>query len=748
MANFINPYNFIPFNSNVPVKNRERDADNLYTGSIVYRIKTRTPLIIPNTSNADIFGFNKSVSGHKSYEFFSYEDLSEINGNPNGKMPNAPVIPGSEIRGMFRSNYEIITDSCLPFLDSDQILHKRVSGFFRAGLIKKVSDNQYELIEAEDCLLRTKGADNLDTSDQDYEKKPENIEKYGRKSYIQSNLREGQLVYVTLVERKRGKWLVKKISSQELKNAQEGYIIKGMPGPEMEGLPQNKHCAHVFVEKDSEKRIKNVDIARLDDTLKMYGQNDEKAYKEYASEWKAFKKGAVGTYFPVYYSEIEDKDRKEKQVTYLSPASGTMETYKESIAKIVNQKCACKNKDKLCPACSLFGMLNDSGEGVASRVRFSDLRLSASDKENLYEEITTLQELSSPKLQNMEFYLKRPGENAQFWTYEYWVDTEGKLHIYDDEHQLKLNGRKFYWHTNNVAPGAKERNERNITTRPLRSGVEFIGEIYFEKITSKELNELIWLVNCGECDSLDNKKHGYKLGHAKPLGYGSIATSVDSVKIRALLKTNGKIDVEYLDNTEKAIIDSDKAFDNSDIKSNFEKMTEFEYLEKNAKGLGVSYPKVDGAEEVFKWFVANHGRHSQKREDVWDNKMPIARDEMVYGEYMEAMQPVLKTVHILRANNGGDGRTSSNRSNTERGNEFELNKTYEFKVIYHKNGRDNKPFYVVLELVSNPKIRISIPYTKLEKGFDATCVLVDSIYKLKYLGINNKNYPDWKKLNE
>lgn len=753
--NFINPYNFIPFDSSVLTKSEVREENQLLSGSIEYTLQTRTPLIILNTSNDNIFGYKKDIK-HKSYEFFSYEDLTMIEGNPDGKKATEPIIPGSEIRGMFRSNYEIITDSCLPFLDSNQILHKRVSGFFNAGLIKKVGDNKYKLIVADDCLLRTNGANNLDTSDQEYDKgNINNKSKYSRKSYVQSELKEGQKIYVTTGKKRRGKTLILSIGLKKEANNVEAYIIKGMPGPDMKGNAQNKHCAHVFIAETSDIE-KDVDINRLDETLKMYIQNNENAYKEYASEWKSFKKnGNINDCFPVYYSEVKNN-------IYLSPASGTMETYKKKIKDIVGEKCACKDRKKLCPACSLFGMLNDSGVGVASRIRFSDMTLKK-DKTwgDIFEDKITLQELSTPKLQNMEFYLRRPNENAQFWTYEYWIDKKGTINLYDDKNKLELNGRKFYWHSSKVARPAEEKTERNITVRPLKPNIEFNGKIFFDNISKNELRKLVWLINCGEQSLISEKKHGYKLGHAKPLGYGSVAVAVDSVKIRTVSMADGLVDVDYLDKTAEVISEGENIFKDSPMTSDFLIMTDFDYVADKAVGIDISYPKVDDAPEVFEWFVRNHGKHSQMRKkkdgstvpERWEysvkNKgvMPSSRTEMVFREYMKPMSPLLESINSndLRR----DDKDINNRRDTSLHNKkfaYSTGQTYEFMVIGYKKGKDGKPFYLELQGVFDDGIKESVPFYLAKKSnqrdADATSIPKGSMIKLKYAGIIN-NRPKW-----
>lgn len=132
---FINPYNFIPMGKNKS-KYKDDSTEKKLSGVIEYSVLTKTPLFIPNTSNSGIFRKENDDKDHKTYDFFSYTDLA---GKKNGDNEYyMPVIPGSEIRGMFRNNFEILTNSCMSSLDSDMSLSKRTLESFSAGLLHRV----------------------------------------------------------------------------------------------------------------------------------------------------------------------------------------------------------------------------------------------------------------------------------------------------------------------------------------------------------------------------------------------------------------------------------------------------------------------------------------------------------------------------------------------------------------------------------------------------------------------------------
>ena len=147
MKSFLNPYNFI----SLPEKKAPayaEDEKKTITGKIHYEVTTKSPLFIPNTSTDETFAQSAQVDKHKSYDFFSYKELlpySQAHKNPE---PQKPVIPGSEMRGVIRSVYETLTDSCMGVLNSETMPVKRSPAQFQPGLIKK-SSRGYELWKAE-----------------------------------------------------------------------------------------------------------------------------------------------------------------------------------------------------------------------------------------------------------------------------------------------------------------------------------------------------------------------------------------------------------------------------------------------------------------------------------------------------------------------------------------------------------------------------------------------------------------------
>lgn len=136
---------------------------------------------------------------------------------------------------MIRSNFEILTNSCMSAVDDDVTLSKRTNEVFKAGLIRRNEKGTFDLYKAEDCLMRTRGENSLeDDWAQDFLH-------YTRKCYVQNGVPEGSHVYFEKKVRKdketrreKGKPLAMNVSlSRQHESDLDGYIIKGEDGPNM-----------------------------------------------------------------------------------------------------------------------------------------------------------------------------------------------------------------------------------------------------------------------------------------------------------------------------------------------------------------------------------------------------------------------------------------------------------------------------------------------------------------------------------
>ena len=706
---FINPYNFIAIEGKNPERvdkleeGLNKGQSDLKTGVITYKLTTKTPLFIPNTSSDRAFPYVNEAQEkddpdkeHKFQDFFSYTDLSHTNKpytEENAERLDfkkdvyEPVIPGSEVRGMIRSVYETLTNSCFSVMDEENVISKRTKEYFKPGLLERQEDGSYRLYYVDDYLYR----DSTDfaikfNNNQNWPQEIRGLKDCSEVFFKADDRtavitgRDGQEKTVSI------KPIVTKISIDKTENAmKKGYLIKGEAGPEIspkegdsrccakycanyrkkddekhrcegyvaEGNPEKcylaeKHCAHVFKKKklvkvgEEELQISQDEVNELGKVIEAYQKKEEGRYAEYQRAYNQFL-NQERNIIPVYYSLLEFTDSNLLRRTMLSPACITREVYRNMPATALQEykKCGHKeNKGKgVCPACRLFGMIGASEffdsktpvKALGSKIRFADLRIREKKnygkdeipyKEYYEANLETLEELASPHPSNSEFYLKKPDENAIFWTYDYYIVDNGKGPIVKEYEAdpTQIRGRKFYWNKKSYEVRGEqklkiERNEqeienpqyvhrtnRNKTVRLLKKDVSFEGKLYFENITKTQLEQLLYILKF-----TSDGKHGFKLGSGKPLGLGSVQLEVTGTEVRTY-------DASKKAYSCNSFIATETEYENlgfiEGVKKSFEIITK--YLEQE-DGL-IHYPCVTGeiGEEGFKWFQSNNNFNSAK----------------------------------------------------------------------------------------------------------------------------------------
>lgn len=549
----VNPYHFVRLGSGVT---REKLPYSAYigplTGVIRCSLRTTRPLCIPDFPNAvmKMTDDGKRQMKHKEVPFF------RVNGEP--------VIPGSELRGVVRSAYEALSNSCLS-VNNNNDLTARSTAVRKPGLLRyDTSDRQWHLYEASAKKTGYNG-------DGSFDETPDTF------------MRE---------------WL-------------NYRYIKGKPQRFEGKVPVTYKFMSSFVpvEADNlEDAVKDYGIV-----CKIYKDNNGGAIKDYIRLPRRDNK-----YYPVYY--LLTTDETGRRLVYLSPAQLSRSVFHNRLSDLVGTYSKCTCSDTLCPACRMFGMIADRKSqprdlpaAVASRVRFSDAACTEPSALKYY----TLKELSSPKLSAVEFYSTAP-DMSVLWTY----DTKG----------VKVNGRKFYFHHSSDFTSAQH-TQRNITAELMETGAVFTFSVYFEHLTQKELEQLVWTLAIGENDLSGKQQH--KLGHGRPLGLGSVKIRVDAVTTR-------QFDTDTLSYTET---DADVAsFFQNDVPDGFDMdadyfrdfmhMTDFGFLE----GKHVQYPYGDNGKGretstgTLAWFQGNHndGRTVNPGEDCTVRfALPRLTDDLV-----------------------------------------------------------------------------------------------------------------------
>ncbi|MBN2009976.1 TIGR03986 family CRISPR-associated RAMP protein [candidate division KSB1 bacterium] len=590
---FVNPYNFIPLQQKCTkgLNYRTLKKEGTLTGWLNCELTTLTPVFVPNTTSvfedhegkkrSHVFPDAKDKDGNKinSYDFYSYTDLGN---EQNPDFSKSPVIPGSEIRGVIRTAFEAVTNSCMSTIDKEKSLYKRTVKVGAPGILKNES-GVWKIFPCKRIGIA---------------KRPANNDSNNFSSKINS-LKEGQKVYIKIGGTYRtrrhfpafdfvGDIQDNKVSDEYI----EGYFHAGEPF-------QRKHHESIFILKNCpEIKVEKKAVEELLENLKLY--QDESVNLEYKKiTHKGYKK--IGNASDMSIMDLNDKlvyysscATKTGIKYYLSPAAIGREVFHNTLEDLIGlyNHQPCEKLDDLCPACALFGMTAKENS-AASRVRFTDATCIDTP---YFDDPVTLKELASPKISATEFYLKKKNNNHDMWNYDYAMNWNSLING-DPNYTPEIRGRKFYWHQKNPDYiETDEITERNVHVRPLKKANRFSFKVYFNNITTKELNTLIWILEIG-----GDKQQAHKLGMGKPIGLGSVRISVTDINIREMVKKDDTIEYKKKDNLPK---DQYKNFGDLLINDmqleQFKTITNFDQAPDN-----VSYPYVTNEDETFRWFVAN-----------------------------------------------------------------------------------------------------------------------------------------------
>ena len=169
----------------------------------------------------------------------------------------------------------------------------------------------------------------------------------------------------------------------------------------------------------------------------------------------------------------------------------------------------------------------------------------------------------------------------------------------------------MYWH-HPLSPDDSTKRNLNSTVQSIDEG-RFSFQIFFDQITREQLTDLIWTITLG--DNREDSRLQHKLGHAKPLGYGSVKLLVTGGTIRAFSKAE---DGSFCFKTCALV---EKGINVEDIKPGFNKdsLTVKSFLAMcNAHSVGksqVDYPRrfqpevrgnqMKNASPIYEWFAEN-----------------------------------------------------------------------------------------------------------------------------------------------
>ena len=554
----VNPYTFVPF---VPSVERKPYTDyfpepvsELKSGYLDVEIITKTHLIIPDSAE----GVESPENGYMEYPFF--------------RMDGKPVIPGSEIRGMLRNVYEAATNSCLPFLPDNQSFSLRtpVSGAFKYRGLLEHANGKWKLYKA--IVYRKKvWKHDIDTKTGKWNNHS-NAEKV---SFIPRGNRNFELV------------------SSTTHGCRNGYLQFNIPIKDPYNVAVLEPDRSIYTWDD------NTPYKALMESLSCHGDPYPFPTRDLRTQLNNIGKPGTEGMIPVWYLKIIDPKTGQSEY-YLSGSSIGRVHQQRSWQEIIGEHRPCHSLNSLCPACALFGTVADGG--CRSRVRFYDAHLEGK-AELSYRTLS----LASPKHTAYAFYLERPVENTNYWNYDYHCIREynsqrrRKETTYKKTDPVVPRGRKFYWHHDKAKPENINPDNININTtmEAIAPGARFVFRLSFDRISELQLNQLLWVINFGENN--ESSKLMHKLGHAKPLGYGSVKLRIREGTIRTL----------YTDESGQIVSDLVKMneFEANPFKRNEDPIMSILAVVNSGKteGLQIDYPRGQG-HKIFTWFAKNQGK--------------------------------------------------------------------------------------------------------------------------------------------
>jgi len=464
---FVNPYNFIslPKDKAQKLSLEERTEGEKLTGKLVCRLVTKTPLIIPD--------HEKKINKSRDEPYDRYPFMTARTDGDD-----KPMIPGSSIRGVVRSVFETLTDSCVRTND-DYYFSSRTGLAKWPGLLRKTDDG-WELLKAK------RYAD-------------------PQKHVTGTTARTGDVVSFTGEPGGGNSYYVKASDGE-----QTGYVLKmnQFSGRRKDGT--RFLSAYSVMEQAGDTVLRHFDTKGLQPFLKNIKMYCEGAAAVQAEQYqKRLKRMKAGEMIPIWY---------EPGTFFLALSQLSRNVYANKPKSFLEKKNLqpCENRSALCDACALFGFVGDGSEtgAMGSRVRFSD---AWSESADVLGEFRLLPILASPRSSSLEFYLRFPG-------YTYNADSPG----------AELAGRKFYWHHSDFDINALRPDENpkmSAIMQYANEGSAFAFDVYFDGITRAQLEKLFTALTLG--DNREDGEHCHKFGHAKPLGFGSAKVIVEKTVLRS-----------------------------------------------------------------------------------------------------------------------------------------------------------------------------------------------------------------------
>lgn len=524
-ANYVGaPYNFVPFTPNVYQYPMEKQvwhddvSNELFTGEIQYTVTAHTPVIIDN--------------GEGRFYKTSYGEYA---------------IPGSSVRGLIRSNVQILGLSSVDDdIDNYSLMYRNIRSEKEyqkiLGAVQIPVDPKHKigvLKNVKAGYLKKEGNKYViyQTKINKIDKKYGNMNYYALSErrivheYLESQKGHGTFSYEFFL--KNGKSILqhtfKKDFVKVVKKGKDHYIgdknkdyrpyfdeisydIAGTKQVTAVGAPGKYPKSGYVISTGSMNEKKAVYIIPEIDESKETIEISPKDIEYFKIDLKK-RENTLKRFKGKEFFNLPEKDGKRKPVFYFEQ-NGRLyfgftphlrlfyqHTIKEGLPDTHKYSSVDYGK-------AIFGYSSQK-ESYKSKVYFSDAII--------------LPETNTAELSKKEMIPSEPKPTSYL---DYLVQPEHGDPVTYNNPCMQLRGIKQYWLHEKAEPteAGPDKEKVKISFYPLKAGTSFRGKIRFKNMTQDELGLLLWSIR------LDLERSMMNIGKAKPYGYGRIAVSLESVK--------------------------------------------------------------------------------------------------------------------------------------------------------------------------------------------------------------------------
>lgn len=504
------PYNFVSLPAETLPAPELPDHDNydLNSGYFDCVLETSSPTYIRGMQKIDLF---RRLGGKKPTEITVADKIERA---PFFKASNTAQIPGSSLRGLFRTLVEVISWSRPLAVSSDPLVYRSVdttsNGIkYRNRLMEAIDERTFRpRIKA--GYMRRRGGEwyiqpALEPKGVSYARIRHELldEVASDLEEVKSNWEHVRRIYVNVdaptyqsVREFLSIWYARVTEASA--TPKPGFIEAVVA--ESDYMDSKKSEAIIFPADPSKASTKDW-ISVSDELVYQYRENISQKLRGFLGRQAVLQDG-----YPVFYL-MEDG-----ALVAFGHCQMLRLPYHHAPRDLVSQEVRGLQQPDLTEA--VFGYAGkdySAGDSRAGRVSFSDAKR-LPDQENIFLPIIRPQVLSGPKPTSFQLYLTQQ-------------DPDNKDNLQDYDSDASIRGTKFYWHKGARATGQIEttdpqadRHESQYTRiQPVRAGVKFKFRIHFHNLTDLELGLLGWALTIAQ-----NESTRLKLGMGKPLGMGAV----------------------------------------------------------------------------------------------------------------------------------------------------------------------------------------------------------------------------------